>query len=120
LDENHYVVDFIKLRDALQARVLAWDHHVLLPTQHPQIIVTWNTVEVEARFQDRRWLFPLGDCVLLPIANTTSELLAQQLGQLLQLDFRRLGVASPTSIQVAVDENHGQWGIWSNRGATRP
>src|SRR6476660_8027823 len=40
LDENHYVVDFIALRDALREIIAELDHHVLLPTKHPLIQVT--------------------------------------------------------------------------------
>jgi len=113
LDENRYVIDFIALRDALKAITDELDHHVLLPTSHPLIRVTATEHEVEAMFtpDGRRWLFPRGDCVLLPISNTTAELLAQYIGQrLLAAIERRLG-ARPTRLQVAVDENHGQWGI---------
>ena len=39
LDENHYVVDFIAVRDALQAAVDRLDHRMLLPTEHPTICV---------------------------------------------------------------------------------
>jgi 6-pyruvoyltetrahydropterin/6-carboxytetrahydropterin synthase len=112
LDENHYVVDFITLRDALKRRVDAWDHHVLLPTQHAQIRVTWDEHEVTARFEQRRWVFPREDCVLLPVANTTAELLARTLGQGLLEDLQQTGCAIPDSLQLGVDENHGQWGIW--------
>ncbi len=80
LDENHYVIDFIALRDALKSRVDAWDHHVLLPTQHPQIHVTGDEREVTARFEDRRWVFPREDCILLPVENTTAELCSEDLG----------------------------------------
>ena len=83
LDENHYVVDFIALRDALKRIVDELDHRMLLPTEHPLIRVKADDREVEARFADRRWVFPRGDCVLLPVANTTTELLARHVaGQL--------------------------------------
>ena len=113
LDENHYVVDFIALRDALRARVAAWDHRMLLPTTHPLIRVTANEREVEATFGDRRWVFPREDCILLPIGNTTTELLARCLGQGLLEDLRRLGCPAPEMLRVSVDENHGQWGSWT-------
>src|ERR1700681_3967613 len=74
LDENQYVVDFIALRDTLKAIVDELDHHMLLPTGHPLIRVVADDREVEAIFRDRRWVFPRCDCVLLPLANTTSEL----------------------------------------------
>jgi 6-pyruvoyltetrahydropterin/6-carboxytetrahydropterin synthase len=113
LDENYYVIDFIALRDALKARVDAWDHHVLLPTQHTQIRVTWDEREVLAQFADRRWVFPRGDCVLLPVENTTAELLARTLGHSLLDDLQRLGCPKPKLLRMGVDENNGQWGIWT-------
>jgi len=80
LDENHYVVDFIALRDTLKALVDELDHHMLLPTDHPLIRVVADERSVEVTFEERRWVFPRGDCILLPVANTTTELLARYLG----------------------------------------
>ncbi len=112
LDENEYVIDFILLRDTLQTKVAELDHRVLLPTSHPQIRVTADEKEVEAVFQDRRWLFPRCDVVLLPVANTTTELLARHLGhQLLDL-LAEADQATPVRLRVGVDENFGQWGFW--------
>lgn len=115
LDENHYVIDFIALRDTLQALVMELDHHVLLPTEHSQIVVTANEREVEARFEDRRWVFPRGDCVLLPVANTTAELLARYLGGRLLDELQAKTGAHLTRVRLEVDENHGQWGCWEWR-----
>src|SRR5262245_1940252 len=81
LDEHHYVVDFIALRDALRGNVAELDHHVLLPTEHPLIRVTASERSVEARVEGRRWEFPRDDCVLLPLVQTTAELLAQHIGR---------------------------------------
>jgi len=88
LDENGYVIDFIALRDTLQQIVTQLDHHVLLPTEHKAISVAKKDNEIIARFEEKRWVFPEEDCVLLPIANTTAELLAQWIAQRLieQLD----------------------------------
>ena len=77
LDENHYVVDFIALRDRLKSITDSLDHHMLLPTSHPHIRVEPTETEVEVRFADRRWVFPRAECALLPVPNTTAELLAQ-------------------------------------------
>ena len=35
---------------------------------------------MEATFENRRWVFPREDCVLLPIENTTAELIAFWIG----------------------------------------
>ena len=113
LDANQYVIDFIALRDELKKITDALDHHVLLPTSHPLIRVTATAAEVEAVFtgDGRRWIFPLGDCVLLPIANTTAELLARYIAERLAAAIGSLQAQPPTRLEVAVDENHGQWGI---------
>src|SRR3569623_2048137 len=76
LDDNRFVIDFISLRDATKAVCDELEHLVLLPTLHRQIHVKAEHNSVEARFEDRRWVFPREDCVLLPLANTTAELLA--------------------------------------------
>ncbi|HIA20812.1 MAG TPA: 6-pyruvoyl tetrahydropterin synthase family protein [Planctomycetaceae bacterium] len=111
LDENQYVIDFIALRDTLKEITTELDHHMLLPTEHPQIQVAAGEDEVEVTFQDRRWVFPEGDCILLPVANTTAELLARYLGnELLDRLEKRTGVR-PQRLVLGVDENEGQWGI---------
>lgn len=110
LDENHYVFDFIALRDALQAVVAKLDHRVLLPLQHPRIAVDVRDGEVETRYADRRWVFPREDCVLLPIEQTTAELLARWIGAQL---LASLGPAAAhlQLVQVEVEENFGQWAV---------
>ena len=80
LDENAYVVDFIALRDAAKEIVDLLDHHVLLPTKHQQIKVVVADNEVVATFEERRWVFPKEDCVLLDMPNTTAEMLARHIG----------------------------------------
>lgn len=113
LDENQYVIDFIALRDELKAITDQLDHRMLLPTGHPLIQVTAGGQEVEVVFtpDNRRWIFPRGDCVILPIANTTAELLANYIGQQLLAAIHRRTGQRPGRLQVAVDENHGQWGV---------
>ena len=111
LDENHYVVDFIALRDTLKELVDRLDHRMLLPTDHPLIRVEAGEREVEVTFCERRWVFPREDCVILPIPNTTTELLARYLGlQLLDELESRTG-SRPQRIRVEVDENYGQLAV---------
>ncbi len=115
LDENHYVVDFILLRDALQTITQTLDHHMLLPTSHPQIHVAAGDQEVEVTFAQRRWVFPRSECALLPVANTTAELLAQYIGRQLLAELERRAGVRPRVVRVGVDESHDQWGICTLR-----
>ena len=111
LDENYYVIDFIALRDSLAAIVAELDHHMLLPTKHHTIDVQEDEREVVVTHEDRRWVLPRSDCILLPVENTTSELLARHIGgQLLTAIIEQTGMR-PAKLVVEVDENDGQWGV---------
>ena len=112
LDENEYVFDFIALRDALQGVVNELDHHVLLPTAHPLIHLRESEREVEATFEDRRWVFPKEDCVLLPVPNTTAEAIARWIGQRLLETLANGPPHRLDTLQVEVEENFGQWAIY--------
>ncbi|QDS97728.1 6-pyruvoyl trahydropterin synthase family protein [Adhaeretor mobilis] len=112
LDENHYVIDFIALRDSLQRIVDGLDHRMLLPTEHATISVSQEAGEVTAKHGERRWVFPEGDCVLLPMANTTAELLAKWIGGRLLESLAQRSLEPPTELIIEVDECDGQWGVW--------
>lgn len=111
LDENGYVFDFIAIRDACLQLVSELDHSVLLPDRHPQITVAVSAdeQEVTAAFEDRRWVFPREDCRILPIPNTTAELIADWIGRRLieLLDLHEK--TELNELRVSVEENFGQW-----------
>lgn len=111
LDENHYVFDFIALRDGLQALIHELDHRVLLPDRHPSILVevSQDDREVTARFNDRRWVFPREDCLILPIENTTAELIARWIGQSLIARLKLIQQPGLERLRISVEENFGQW-----------
>jgi 6-pyruvoyltetrahydropterin/6-carboxytetrahydropterin synthase len=111
LDENQLVIDFLLVRDKLREITAALDHYVLLPTEHPLLHVQDDGREVTAKFADRRWIFPSGDCRLLPIANTTAELLAAYIGQQL---LAALGDQAKKieCLQIELDECDGQIAVW--------
>jgi len=111
LDENRYVVDFIALRDVILSVTGTYDHHVLLPRDHKEILVSSENGETTARFRDRRWVFPDEDCVILPVVNTTAEEIARVMAETIRDQKREQFGNAITTIEVAVDENHGQWGI---------
>ncbi|VAX39458.1 6-carboxy-5,6,7,8-tetrahydropterin synthase @ Folate biosynthesis protein PTPS-III, catalyzes a reaction that bypasses dihydroneopterin aldolase (FolB) [hydrothermal vent metagenome] len=111
LDENYYVFDFIALRDGLQKIVNQLDHRMLLATKHPAIKVTEQENEVEVRFEERRWVFPKEDCILLPIENTTAERIAHWIALQLQSEMLSEVKNSLSSLTIEVEENFGQWAI---------
>ena len=87
------------------------DHRVLLPTQHPAIHVKADGLEVTATFESRRWVFPREDCVLLPLANTTAELIARWMALQLRDLIRQHASQKLESLRVEIEENFGQWAM---------
>jgi 6-pyruvoyltetrahydropterin/6-carboxytetrahydropterin synthase len=53
-------------------------------------------------------MFPRDDCVLLPIENTTAELLARYIAQRLLDDLRRQHGYEPALLRMEVEESFGQ------------
>jgi 6-pyruvoyltetrahydropterin/6-carboxytetrahydropterin synthase len=108
LDENQYLFDFIALKRHVQKITDDLDHHMLLPTESRYIRVEESGANVRVRYQDREWTFPREDCVLLPIANTTAELLGRYIGQRLLDVLRREHQFEPEILRVEVEESFGQ------------
>lgn len=112
LNEDYLVVDFLAVRDELQQIANELDHYVLLPKEHQQIEVREVEGEVTVAFEDRRWTFPAGDCRLLPVANTTAELLAAHIGRRLKLALAFRCGMEDVRLRVELDECDGQIAIW--------
>jgi 6-pyruvoyltetrahydropterin/6-carboxytetrahydropterin synthase len=64
---------------------------------------------IRLRFRDQEWVFPRGDCVLLPIENTTAELLASYLAGRLREELRNRHQFSPDAVRIEVEESFGQF-----------
>lgn len=109
LDPNdYYVFDFIALKLRAKEITDALDHHMLLATRNPVIHVEEAAERVRVTYRDREWVFPRGDCVLLPIENTTAELLARYIAERLLDILREQHQFVPTVLRVEVEENVGQ------------
>jgi 6-pyruvoyltetrahydropterin/6-carboxytetrahydropterin synthase len=108
LDSNFYVFDFIALKHRTKALTDELDHRMLLPLCNPFIAVEERADGIHVRYKERRWLFPRDDCVLLPIENTTAELLARYLARRLLEDLQRQYNYRPQVLRVEVEENVGQ------------
>lgn len=116
LDVNHYVFDFIALKNETKAIVDELDHRMMLPTRNEHIRVEAGPKSVHVRYREREWLFPRDDTVLLPIENTTAELLARYIGQRLLGALREKHGYTPETLRVEVEENIGQSACYEWRG----
>ncbi|HVK17572.1 MAG TPA: 6-carboxytetrahydropterin synthase [Fimbriiglobus sp.] len=68
-------------------------------------------------YRDREWIFPREDCVLLPIENTTAELIARYIAGRLADALRTRHNFSPIVLRVEVEENVGQSATYEWRPA---
>jgi 6-pyruvoyltetrahydropterin/6-carboxytetrahydropterin synthase len=113
LDENDLVIDFLLVRAKLREIVATLDHFVLLPTQHAHMRVVDDGREVVVTYGEARWLFPSGDCQLLPVANTTAEQLAAYVGRRLLAELQA-EAEKLTHIRIEIDECDGQIAVWDH------
>jgi 6-pyruvoyltetrahydropterin/6-carboxytetrahydropterin synthase len=115
LDENHYVFDFIALRDTMKALVDELDHKMLLPDHSPLITLHDDQTNWLVRYKTRYWSFPKDECVVLPLANTTAELIADYLRKRLCLAIQSRDLVIPERIRIEVEECFGQlaWVEWT-------
>ena len=115
LDENHYVFDFIALKNLMRRITDELDHHVLLPTESRLIRVEELGQQVRTQFEDHEWIFPREDCVLLPVENTTAELLAKWIANRLRDSLATEKGYTPTCIKIEVEESFGQLATYTLR-----
>jgi 6-pyruvoyltetrahydropterin/6-carboxytetrahydropterin synthase len=108
LDDNHYVFDFIALKNLMRKLTDELDHRMLVPTRSKLIAVEEAGAGVRVRFRDKEWVFPREDCVLLPIENTTAELLARYLADRLREVLRNDHKFLPDVVRMEVEESFGQ------------
>ncbi len=59
-----------------------------------------------------RYVFPRRDCALLPITNTTVEMLAEMLTDRLRAELEATGGRGITAIEMEVEENFGQAAVY--------
>jgi len=106
LNQNGYIADYLAVGDMLKEIVTELDHHTLLPTGNPAVRIAARKGEIEVTWGDRRWTFPQDGCLLLPLANTTTELLAQYIGQQLTASLKTLGLI-PDRLRITIREGAG-------------
>jgi 6-pyruvoyltetrahydropterin/6-carboxytetrahydropterin synthase len=112
LDENFYVFDFVRLKRLLKTVADRLDHRTLLPSESERIVVQQTGDEVVATYKDKRYVFPAGDVVLLPIPNTTAEMLARWIAGEIKARLSPTELAAARAIEVEVEESFGQRAIY--------
>jgi 6-pyruvoyltetrahydropterin/6-carboxytetrahydropterin synthase len=114
--ETWFVFDFVVLKQLMKELCDEIDHKVLLPLENPKIQVTEAGDCVDVAVEGKpRYRFPRIDCALLPVPNTTVEMLAEMLAGRLRAKLEAMGARALTAIEIEVEENFGQWTVYREK-----
>lgn len=105
LDGEGLLVGFAEVKSAIRELCRGLDSRMLIPAASPHLEIEQSGGDVAVRFRDRRYSFPAEDVVLLPLVNTSIELLARYLW--CQLSPGLAGARADT-LGVNVSETAGQ------------
>jgi 6-pyruvoyltetrahydropterin/6-carboxytetrahydropterin synthase len=115
--ESWFVFDFVTIKHVMRRLCDEIDHKVLLPLDNPKIQLSDDGDFVKVAYEGKpRYVFPRTDCALLPVTNTTVEMLAELLTTRLQAELvkmnARLGPGGLTAVEMEVEENFGQSAVY--------
>jgi 6-pyruvoyltetrahydropterin/6-carboxytetrahydropterin synthase len=111
--ESWFVFDFVEIKRIMRRLCDEIDHKVLLPLQNPKIQIAEQGESVTVAYEGKpRYVFPKSDCALLPVANTTVEMLAELLTNRLRAELERLEARGLTAIEMEIEENFGQSAVY--------
>jgi 6-pyruvoyltetrahydropterin/6-carboxytetrahydropterin synthase len=115
-DESWFVFDFVILKRIMRGLCDEIDHKVLLPLENPKIQIVEAGDSVNVAYEGKpRYVFPRKDCSLLPVPNTTVEMLAELLVTRLRAELEKMGARGLTAIEMEVEENFGQSAVYRER-----
>jgi 6-pyruvoyltetrahydropterin/6-carboxytetrahydropterin synthase len=113
LDRAGVVLDFISFKPVVKKICDALDHRTLIQTENPVIQVRRRPNEIEVRYRRQKIVLPKQDVILLPLVNTSTELLAEHVaGKIRRQVKEKFRGAQIRSIEVGVEEARGQRGYF--------
>jgi 6-pyruvoyltetrahydropterin/6-carboxytetrahydropterin synthase len=121
--ESWYVFDFVALKKIMRALCDEIDHKVLLPLENPRLQIAEREGSITVAYDEKpRYLFPKRDCALLPVPNTTVEMLARHLADKLYAKLRETGDGATrlTTIELEVEESVGQSAVYRMQLGAEP
>jgi 6-pyruvoyltetrahydropterin/6-carboxytetrahydropterin synthase len=113
LDRAGVVLDFVSFKPLVKRVCDDLDHRTLIQTASPILKITRKTKAVEIIYKKQKLLLPRSDVILLPLTNTSTELLAEYLAEQIRRKVRQqFPMATIRLIKVVVEEARGQRGIF--------
>jgi 6-pyruvoyltetrahydropterin/6-carboxytetrahydropterin synthase len=111
LDSAGVVLDFITFKPLVKKICDELDHRTLIQRSSPVLKVSQTKDQVEVLYKSQRIILPKRDVILLPLVNTSTELLAEHIaGQIQRRVEQKFPAARLRFMEVSVEESHGQRG----------
>lgn len=109
---DHFVVDFVRLTELCAQLCDELHDKVLVPTKSEQMTLERLGDDLVIRSFGKKFSLPGENCALLPIANTTAEMLAWYIGDRLLSSLRAEDcTGNLEELETAVEEADRQWGV---------
>jgi len=113
LDPAGVVLDFISFKPLVKRICDGLDHRTLIQTASPVITLRQRAHEIELRYKQQKIILPRQDVLLLPLINTSTELLAEYVaGQIRRKVRRNFPKSQIRYLEVGVEEARGQRGFF--------
>jgi 6-pyruvoyltetrahydropterin/6-carboxytetrahydropterin synthase len=113
LDRAGVVLDFIAFKPLVKRVCDGLDHRTLIQSQSPVLKVRKQDGAVLIHYKKEKILLPKQDVILLPLENTSTELLSAYIaGQLQSRVRQQFPGAAIRYIEVAVEEARSQRAIY--------
>ena len=106
MDEKGIIMDFSVVKEIIREIINDLDHRILIPKNSSILKINKDQNSVCLDVFDKKYMFPVNDCVFLPIDSTSAEHLAEYILSVIikKIDFpKRI-----KSVEIGVDEGYGQ------------
>ena len=114
--DDAFVIDFVQLNRLAAGICMELNDKVLLPGRSEAVSVHQTDSQVEVSSYGKRFSLPAENCLVLPVANTTAEMLAWYIMEsLLPMLELHTALNHVQHLEVAVEEADRQWGICRRR-----
>jgi 6-pyruvoyltetrahydropterin/6-carboxytetrahydropterin synthase len=105
-DNKGIIVDFSVLKTVLKTIINELDHRILIPEKSSVTKIEKTDEEISIDSLGKHYVFPLNDCVLLPIDSTSAENLSQYI---LDRVIKEIPLSKQIEgMEIGVDEGYGQ------------
>jgi len=110
-EADDLVVDFVLMTRLAVSICEELNDKVLLPANSDVVRIEQRDQLVHISSYDKQFMLPKHNCCLLPVRNTTAEMLAWYIGGRLLESLQQKGASAGISeLEIAVEEADRQWG----------